>query len=172
MLLVLGAVIVSIAIVVGIQLFAQGMTNSNFDSLLRDSISIASNAKNWKSTPQVLGGSPDVLKSDADNYSGASFTAIGYSADRYPRCYSNSNGVYAITPIGAGLRIIGTNMEMQNRVIVVVHGASDDQIVVQDGPVTSQMAVKGGYFLASELPAQVYKPIECSGRIAAPSRGK
>jgi len=169
MLLVLGAVIVSIAIVVGIQLFAQGMTNSNFDSLLRDSISIASNAKNWKSTPQVLGGSPDVRKSDPHDYSGASFVAIGYSADEYPRCYENSNGLYAIAPTSLGLRIIGTNLDSQNRVIVLVR---DNQIVVQDGPVTSQMAVKGGYFLASELPAQVYKPIECSGRIAAPSRGK
>lgn len=166
LLLVLGVIVATIAIVMGIRLFNEGMTNANFDSLLRDSISIASSARVWKEKPQSLGGSPDRKKTDPTDYSGATFQSIGYSAEKYPMCYSNQNGLYAITPTSTGLRVIGTSIGRQNRVVVLLRGSGDGQIVIQDGPVTSQMAVKGGYFLASDAPTRVYRPIECSGRSA------
>jgi len=165
LLLTLAVVIVSVAIVIGIQLFSQGMTNSNFDSLLRDSITMATSAQVWKSTPQVLGGSPDANKSDPSDYHGATFTAIGYKAEERRRCYSNQNGTFAITPTDFGLRITATNISMQNRVVVFVRGTTDRQVVVQDGPLTSQKAVKGGNYLDSGAKTRVYPPLECSGRI-------
>jgi hypothetical protein len=146
------------------------MTNSNFDNLLRDAIAIASDAQAWKSTPQMLGGSPDVHKRDPADYTGATFTAIGYSSEQLPRCYSNLNGTFAITPTDFGLRITGSNLVRQNRVIVLVRGNGDRQIVVQDGPITSQKMVKGGFFMDSGGETRVFAPIECSLRIATSSR--
>lgn len=169
LLLVLGAVIILLAIAAGIRLFDEGMTDANFDGLLRDSIAIASNAKAWKTTPQALGGSSDREKADPTDYSGATFVAIGYESDRFPRCYANANGLYAITPTSFGLRIVGVSISRQNRVVVVVRGSSDNQIVVQDGPVATLMAVKGGHYLTSSVQTRVYEPLECSGRIATSS---
>lgn len=169
MLLTLAVVIVSIAVLIGVQLFSDGMTNSNFDSLLKDSITMATSAQVWKSTPQVLGGSPDAQKTDPTDYSGATFTSIGYKAERLPRCYRNADGVFAITPTDFGLRITAANVSRQNRVIVMVRGTRDGQVVIQDGPLTSQRTVKGGYYLDSGEKTVVYTPVECTGRIAASS---
>ena len=165
LLLTLAVVIVSVAVIIGVRLFTQGLTNSNFDSLLRDSVAMAMDAQVWKSTPQILGGSPDAQKTDPSDYSAATFTAIGYTAEERPRCYSNENGMYAITPTDAGLRITATNVSTQNRVVVFVRGTTDRQVVVQDGPLTSQKAVKGGHYLDSGAKTRVYQPLECSGRI-------
>lgn len=171
LLLVLAVIVVSISVIIGVQLYSERMTNSNFDSLLEDAITIATNAQAWKNTPQLLGGSPDVNKTDPYDYSGANFVAIGYSVDKMPRCYSNENGLYAITPTDLGLRITASSTSSQNRLIVLVRGAADGQIVVQDGPLTSQRTVKGGYFVDSGEPTRVYKPVECSGRVAGLRRG-
>jgi hypothetical protein len=170
LLLVLGAVLLSIAIVLGVRQFDQGMTNSNFDSLLQDAVAIASDVQAWKNTPQVLGGSPDNQKRNPADYTGATFTAIGYGADPLPRCYSNANGTFAITPTDFGLRITASNLSMQNRVVVLVRGTLDRQIVVQDGPLTSQKTVRGGYFVDSGGETRVFLPLECSGRTRSSTR--
>lgn len=167
MLLALAVVIVLIAVVVGLGLFQKGMTTSNYDELLRDSIAIASRAQAWKSTPQMMGGSPDSKKPIPTDFSGATFTEIGYSTNRLPRCYSNANGDFAITPTDSGLRVTGTNIATQNRVVLLVRGTNDGYVFVQDGPLTSQKAVKGGYYVESGAKTKVFKPVECSGRIAA-----
>jgi hypothetical protein len=56
LLLVLGAIIVGLAVVVGIQMFGESAVQANQDAILQDVVTFASKAQEWWRKPTVLGG--------------------------------------------------------------------------------------------------------------------
>ena len=96
LLLVLGAIIVGLSIVVGINLFSQGALKANEDAVRQDILSMMSRAEEFYRKPEMLGGGgKDFTKMD-------SFTDLGY---RYNsdgsavsgKTYTNDNGTYTLT---------------------------------------------------------------------------
>ena len=96
LLLVLGAIIVGLAIVVGINLFSQGALKANEDAVRQDILTMMSRAEEFYRKPEMLGGGgKDFTKMD-------SFTDLGY---RYNsdgsavsgKTYTNDNGTYTLT---------------------------------------------------------------------------
>lgn len=56
LLLVLGAIIVGVAIVVGINMFSTSAVNANRDAVVQDCMTLATRAQQWYRTPAILGG--------------------------------------------------------------------------------------------------------------------
>lgn len=56
LLLVLGAIIVGLAVVVGIQMFGESAVQANQDAIVQDVVTIGSKAQEWYRKPTVLGG--------------------------------------------------------------------------------------------------------------------
>ena len=56
LLIVLGTIIVGVAVVVGINMFATGAINAERDALLQDVNNVASNAASYWRKPAALGG--------------------------------------------------------------------------------------------------------------------
>ncbi len=126
LLLVLGIVIVGIAIVVGINAYAENSVKSNYDALLQDALRIASDAQAWKSKPELFGGQDDALKNDQADFTGAIFSAWGYSQANIGSsglCYVNLNGEYLITPQPRrSSRSLGQSDQHKNQVSVDGYG--------------------------------------------------
>ncbi len=96
LLLVLGAIIVGLAIVVGINLFSQGALKANEDAVRQDILTMMSRAEEFYRKPEMLGGG------GKDFSKLKSFTDLGY---RYNsdgsavtgKTYTNDNGTYTLT---------------------------------------------------------------------------
>ena len=82
LLLVLGAIIVGTAIVVGVNMFSESAVNSNRDAVVQDCMTLATRAQQWYRTPAILGGG------------GRSFTGLTLTDIRFPA--SNENGGFGI----------------------------------------------------------------------------
>jgi len=121
LLLVLGIVIVGLAVVVGIQAFGENQKKANADALVNDGVRIASDAQAWKLKPAAFGGG-----SDADGFTGLTFTQLGYENDA--GVYSNLNGDFELTAGAADVVIVGCNEQTKNRVQVTVAGTSPSDI--------------------------------------------
>ena len=78
LLLVLGAIIVGVAIVVGINMFSTSAVNANRDAVVQDCMTLSTRAQQWYRTPTILGGG------------GNSFTGITLQKIRFPA--NNENG--------------------------------------------------------------------------------
>jgi len=101
LLLVLGAIIVGVAIVVGVNMFSTSAVNANRDAVLQDCMTLATRAQQWYRAPAILGGG------------GRSFANISLNAIRFPA--SNENGTYAFSNAGADqVTITGTGREPQS----------------------------------------------------------
>jgi len=143
LLLVLGIVIVGIAIVVGINAYAENSVKSNYDAILQDALRIASDAQAWKSKPELFGGQLDTYKTDQDNFTGAIFSAWGYSQAAIGAsglCYVNLNGEFQITPGATSLVILGQSDQHENQVQLAVTGTLEPDIALT--PATAQ--IQGG----------------------------
>ena len=98
LLLVLGAIIVGTAIVVGVNMFSESAVNSNRDAVVQDCMTLATRAQQWYRTPAILGGG------------GRAFTGITLNEIRFPA--SNENGSFAIQVDNANqITITGTGRE-------------------------------------------------------------
>ncbi len=98
LLLVLGAIIVGVAIVVGINMFSSGATNANRDAVVQDCMTLATRAQQWYRTPLILNGG------------GRDFTNISCTTIRFPQ--ANENGAnYAIAGAGQTANISATGRE-------------------------------------------------------------
>jgi type II secretory pathway pseudopilin PulG len=87
LLIVLSAIIVGIAIVVGINMFGSSAYQANQEAVLQDVVTIASRAQQWYRKPGILGGGDRT-------FTGINLTAIGFPD-------STANGSYQLTNIGA-----------------------------------------------------------------------
>ena len=70
LLLVLGIVIVGLAVVVGIQAFAENQKKANADALVMTSMRIASDAQAWLRKPAAFGGAVTSSGSRPADFSG------------------------------------------------------------------------------------------------------
>ena len=114
LLLVLGAIIVGTAIVVGVNMFSESAVNSNRDAVVQDCMTLAARAQQWYRTPTILGGG------------GRAFTAITLADIRFPA--ANDNGSFAIVVDNANqVTITGTGREPNpaNPLTVVVEVIPD-----------------------------------------------
>lgn len=98
LLLVLGAIIVGVAIVVGINMFSSSAVNANRDAVVQDCMTLATRAQQWYRTPLVLGGG------------GRSFALITLDELRFPT--SNENGTFQfLAPAAGQVTVEGTGRE-------------------------------------------------------------
>ncbi len=92
LLLVLGAIIVGLAIVVGINLFGQGAVKANEDAVRQDILSMMARAEEFYRKPAMLGGGGK----DFTNLTG--FTDLGYKYNvdgtAVSGTYTNDNGTF------------------------------------------------------------------------------
>ena len=96
LLLVLGAIIVGLSIVVGINLFSQGALKANEDAVRQDILTMMSRAEEFYRKPEMLGGGGK----DFSNLDG--FTDLGYRYNSDGSAvsgteYTNDNGTYTLT---------------------------------------------------------------------------
>ena len=99
LLIVLGTIIVGVAIVVGINMFATGAVNAERDALLQDVNNVASSAASYWRKPSALGGGNRTFVGVSD--------VTTFGADS-----SNANGNYimsAVTATGFTVTATGAN---------------------------------------------------------------
>jgi hypothetical protein len=108
LLLVLGAIIVGMAIVVGINMFNQNALTSSVDATKQDCLNIAARAQEWVRKPSVLGG-----PSTRNDFSQLDFSDIGYTTST-STSYGNENADFSMTPTGTDVTIDATTKEKDN----------------------------------------------------------
>jgi len=114
LLLVLGAIIVGTAIVVGVNMFSESAVNANRDAVVQDCLTLATRAQQWYRTPAVLGGG------------GRSFANIDLSRIRFPG--SNENGTFDITGTDTTATVTGTGTEPESNPGVVTISVTPNTI--------------------------------------------
>ena len=99
LLIVLGVIIVGIAVAVGINMFAGGAAQANFDAVMNDLQKIASDAGGWYKKPTSLGGG-------GRTFENVTLSVLGAQS-------SNINGTYSIvgTPGVASFEVQGVGVE-------------------------------------------------------------
>jgi hypothetical protein len=101
LLLVLAAVIVGTAVVLGINMFSQNASQANQDAVMQDMMTIVSKAQAWFARPAEMGGG------------GRTFTALtdaaGWGLLNFPK--TNANGTYTLTPAAKTITIGGAGVE-------------------------------------------------------------
>ncbi|MBD3378075.1 hypothetical protein GF406_23800 [candidate division KSB1 bacterium] len=94
LLLVLGAIIVGLAIVVGINLFGQGAVKANEDAVRQDVLTMMARIEEYYRKPTMLGGAGKT----ADSLAALTFPKIGYKFDMngnsVTETYTNENGIF------------------------------------------------------------------------------
>lgn len=100
LLLILAAVIVGVAITLGINMFAQNSAQANQEAVVQDVLTIASRAQAWYRRPVQMGGG------------GRDWTANGgVSLAKLNFPNSNANGGYTLSAQPDELTITGTGVE-------------------------------------------------------------
>lgn len=101
LLLALSAIIVGLAIVVGVNMFSEGAGKANQDAVTTDVLTIATRAQAWYRKPAQFGGG------------GRSFVGISWNVLQLDS--TNVNGSYALSNITAStLDVTGTGTEDLN----------------------------------------------------------
>jgi len=101
LLLVLGAIIVGAAILVGAQMFSTSAINANRDAVLQDCLTIAARAQMWYRTPTMLGGG------------GRDFSDIDLANIRFPEDNENASSFAISVDAANQLTISATGREPQ-----------------------------------------------------------
>jgi len=99
LLLILSAVIVGVAIVMGINMFADNAAQANQDAVMQDVLTIASRAQAWYRRPVQLGGG-------GRTYIGMALTDLNFDA-------ANDNGTYTVTG-GTATNVTVTGVGTEN----------------------------------------------------------
>jgi len=98
LLLILSAVIVGVAIVMGINMFSENAGQANQDAVMQDVLTIASRAQAWYRRPVQLGGG-------GRTYVGMTLANLNFDA-------ANDNGTYLLSGNSAtNVTITGTGTE-------------------------------------------------------------
>jgi len=101
LLLILSAIIVGVAIVMGINMFGENAVQANQDAVMQDVLTIAARAQGWYRRPAQLGGG------------GRDFTSLTLAAINFAD--STDNGTYAVTGGNATqVTVTGTGQEDPN----------------------------------------------------------
>ncbi|MEL6614344.1 MAG: hypothetical protein AAFQ43_01325 [Bacteroidota bacterium] len=94
LLLVLGIVIVGLAVVVGIQAFSENQGKANEDAVVKDMVSMATEAYAWYSKPEAMGGG-------GESWFGISLDVLGYDTGTIGD-YQNINARYTLANASIG----------------------------------------------------------------------
>lgn len=97
LLLILSAVIVGVAIVMGINMFSENAAQANQDAVMQDCLTIASRAQGWYRRPAAMGGG-------GSSYDGLTLALLNFTSP-------NENGSFAVTPADSELTIVGIGNE-------------------------------------------------------------
>lgn len=113
LLLVLGAIIVGAAILVGINMFSGGAFQANEDAVRQDCLSIASRLQQYWSKPTALGGGGRSFGAAA----GIVFPDIGFETNldgsAATTSYTNEHGSFTLTWVSANeVTVGGTTNEL------------------------------------------------------------
>lgn len=100
LLLILAAVIVGVAITLGINMFAQNSAQANQEAVVQDVLTIASRAQAWYRRPVQMGGGGR----DWTANGGVSLAKLNFPGQ-------NANGSYSLTAAASQLTITGTGVE-------------------------------------------------------------
>jgi len=116
LLLILSAVIVGVAIVMGINMFAENAGQANQDAVMQDVLTIASRAQAWYRRPVELGGG-------GRTYVGMTLVDLNFDA-------ANDNGTYALSgQTATAVTVTGTGTEnpdgIGTNLIVTVSAGAD-----------------------------------------------
>ena len=135
LLLVLGIVIVGLAVVVGIQAFAENQKKSNVDALQITSMRIASEAQAWLRTPVSFGGGVPTTGNRPADFTGLSLNLrdLGYPVDG-SNAYTDVHGSYTAAVSGANLVVTATSAASS--------GAGDNNLVctIVAGPLVGDIS--------------------------------
>lgn len=100
LLLILAAVIVGVAITLGINMFAQNSAQANQEAVMQDVLTIGSRAQAWYRRPVQMGGG------------GRTFSGITLANLNFPG--SNANGSYTVTGTNTTVTVVGDGVEDGN----------------------------------------------------------
>ncbi len=133
LLLVLGAIIVGLAIVVGINLFGQGAVKANEDAVRQDILSMMARAEEYYRKPVMMGGAGKVTLANV------SWANLGYrfhsNGDPIEGTedYTNDNGSYHLTGTVNTAVIAGTCAENTD---IIVTGTLTINVATQVSTIT------------------------------------
>jgi len=98
LLLILAAIIVGIAIVMGINMFGENAVQANQDAVTQDVLTIASRAQGWYRRPTQMGGG-------GRTFDGMTLATLNFGG-------TSDNGIYDIgAPTGQSFTVTGTGTE-------------------------------------------------------------
>ncbi len=97
LLLVLSAVIVGLAVVVGINMFGESAVQANQDAVVQDVLTIATRAQAWYRRPAMLGGG------------GRTFSSVTLDTLKFDAV--NANGSYSVTATDSTVVVVGNGNE-------------------------------------------------------------
>ena len=143
LLLVLGIVIVGLAVVAGIQAFAENQKKMNADGLANTAVRLAVEAQAWLRTPIMRGGGMPETGARPSDYTGITlnFDIMGYPVDGLGR-YQDIHGFYLGQVSGANFIISATSANTSgagdnNLVCVTVTGTALQNISTQVNPTSN-----------------------------------
>lgn len=99
LLLILAAIIVGIAIVMGINMFGENAVQANQDAVTQDVLTIASRAQGWYRRPAQMGGG------------GRSFVGLDLADINFQATNDNGSYAFAAAPVAGSFTIVGTGTE-------------------------------------------------------------
>ena len=130
LLLVLGIVIVGLAVVAGIQAFAENQKKANIDGLSSTAVRLAVEAQIWLRTPIMRGGGMPETGARPSDYTGITldFDVMGYPVNGSGQ-YQDIHGFYLGAVSGANFVITATSANTSgagdnNTVCVTVSGTT------------------------------------------------
>lgn len=97
LLLVLSAVIVGLAVVIGINMFGENAVQANQDAVVQDVLTIATRAQAWYRRPGMLGGG------------GRTFASVTLDTLKFDPV--NANGSYSVVATDSTVTVVGTGNE-------------------------------------------------------------
>jgi hypothetical protein len=98
LLIVLGAIIVGISIIVGLNMFQTGAVQGNIDAVTQDVMTIASRAQEWWRKPAQMGGGDRSWATVATWFATTDLD-------------TTLNGNYTVTAVGNTVQIVGEGIE-------------------------------------------------------------
>ncbi|MCF7802913.1 MAG: hypothetical protein K9N46_07525 [Candidatus Marinimicrobia bacterium] len=130
LLIVLGAIIVGISVVVGINMMGTASDNANLDAVRADLLNIGSSAQGWFKRPEMMEGG-------GNSFNGLDFSYITFGSDTTYNnnlTAKNQNGVYDMVADSAQVTVTATPASGGAQSITATVTAGNVEIVTTPNP--------------------------------------